>query len=200
VTKVRTDSAEYLDNVLKSAHGSVLEHANFSFLFEDVSRVFTHELVRHRAGCAFSQESMRYVRLNNIPIRLPDALFEGLTEQEHDKLLSRIHDLVFQAEDLQRQITDLHHLDEEKSFARKKGVTSAMRRFIPDGVSTTILWTANIRTIRFVIKQRTEKAAEEEIRLVFQKVARMMQQECPLLFADFEENEAGEFVPKYHKV
>src|SRR3954454_19864335 len=57
VTKVRTDQREYFANLLRSAHGSVLEHANYSFALLNVSRVFTHELVRHRAGSAFSQES-----------------------------------------------------------------------------------------------------------------------------------------------
>ena len=72
VSKVREDSAEYLRNILKSGHGSVLEHANFTFLFHNVSRVFTHELVRHRAGAAYSQESMRFVRLTDIPFWFPD--------------------------------------------------------------------------------------------------------------------------------
>ena len=59
VTRVRTDQREYFENILRSAHGSVLEHASYSFALRDVSRVFTHELVRHRAGSAFSQESLR---------------------------------------------------------------------------------------------------------------------------------------------
>ena len=58
VTKIRTDQREYFANILRSAHGSVLEHANYTFAFRNVSRVFTHELVRHRAGSAFSQESL----------------------------------------------------------------------------------------------------------------------------------------------
>src|SRR5262245_24717498 len=62
VRKIRTDRGEYFENLLASGHGSVLEHANFTFVFHHVSRVFTHELVRHRAGSAFSQESLRYVR------------------------------------------------------------------------------------------------------------------------------------------
>jgi len=60
---VRSDRREYFENLLRSAHGSVLEHAGYSFALRNVSRVFTHELVRHRAGSAFSQESLRYVRL-----------------------------------------------------------------------------------------------------------------------------------------
>src|SRR5438105_9366273 len=80
VTKVRTDQREYFANILRSAHGSVLEHANYSFALRDVGRVFTHELVRHRAGSAFSQESLRYVRLADIGFRVPPAL-EPVREQ-----------------------------------------------------------------------------------------------------------------------
>ena len=80
VSRVRTDQREYFANILRSAHGSVLEHANYSFAMRNVSRVFTHELVRHRAGSAFSQESLRYVRLTDIGFRVPPAL-EPVREQ-----------------------------------------------------------------------------------------------------------------------
>src|SRR3972149_683983 len=49
------DAQKYFDNIIFSGHGSVLEHANFSLLLWGVSRSFTHELVRHRAGCEYSQ-------------------------------------------------------------------------------------------------------------------------------------------------
>src|SRR5262249_3046371 len=61
VSRVRTDQREYFANILRSAHGSVLEHANYSFALRNVSRVLTHEIVRHRAGSAFSHDSLRYV-------------------------------------------------------------------------------------------------------------------------------------------
>ena len=50
VTKVRADRREYFANILASAHGSVLEHANWSFALRDVSRTFTHELVQASRG------------------------------------------------------------------------------------------------------------------------------------------------------
>jgi thymidylate synthase (FAD) len=80
VTKIRTDRREYFANILRSGHGSVLEHASYSFAIRNCSRVFTHELVRHRAGSAFSQESLRYVRLADIGFRVPPAL-EPVREQ-----------------------------------------------------------------------------------------------------------------------
>src|SRR6516225_8066446 len=51
----------YLGHILEVGHGSVLEHAVWSFIFTGISRSCSHELVRHRAGWAYSQLSQRYV-------------------------------------------------------------------------------------------------------------------------------------------
>ncbi|HEV2745649.1 MAG TPA: FAD-dependent thymidylate synthase, partial [Rubrobacter sp.] len=55
------NAASYFGRLTGAGHGSVLEHANFSFLLYGISRSVTHELVRHRAGAGFSQISQRYV-------------------------------------------------------------------------------------------------------------------------------------------
>ena len=80
VTKVRKDLTEYLDNVLKSGHGSVLEHACYTFAIENISRVFTGEMNRHRAGVGISEGSMRYIRYRDIPWWLPTSI--TLTKDE----------------------------------------------------------------------------------------------------------------------
>ena len=72
VTAVRTDSDAYLSNIISTGHGSVLEHAQYTFVLHNCSRVFTHEIVRHRPGVAISQESLRYVRLDDISAWQPD--------------------------------------------------------------------------------------------------------------------------------
>ena len=59
--KGRKTNAEYIDNIIESKHGSVLEHAVWNFIIAGVSRSFTHELIRHRAGWGYSQLSQRYV-------------------------------------------------------------------------------------------------------------------------------------------
>jgi thymidylate synthase (FAD) len=192
VTRVRTDQREYFANILRSAHGSVLEHANYSLAIRNVSRVFTHELVRHRAGSAFSQESLRYVRLTDIGFRVPPAL-----EPVRDQVLS----IVERLEEFQISAAKELRIDEEGvPFHVKKEVTSALRRLAPIGLSTDILWTANARTLRHVIEMRTAEGAEEELRLVFDKVARLMQAEAPGLFQDFSRQEDGSWVPEYRKV
>jgi thymidylate synthase (FAD) len=192
VTRVRTDQREYFANILRSAHGSVLEHANWSFALRNVSRVFTHELVRHRAGSAFSQESLRYVRLTDIGFRVPPAL-----EPVREQVLS----IVEQLEEFQVNAAEQLGIDKDGvPFHVKKEVTSALRRLAPIGLSTDILWTANARTLRHVIEMRTAEGAEEELRLVFDTIARIMQAEAPGLFQDFTRQEDGAWVPEHRKV
>ena len=192
VTRVRHDQREYLGNLLGSLHGSVLEHASYTFAFRNVSRVFTHELVRHRAGSAFSQESLRYVRLTDLGFRVPDAL-----EPIRDQVVS----LVERLEEFQVTAAEALGLDEEGvPFAVKKEVTSALRRLAPIGLSTDIVWTANVRTLRHVVEMRTAPGAEEELRLVFDRVAATMRDEAPGLFQDFTRADDGSWSPVHHKV
>ncbi len=192
VTRVRRERGEYFANLLRSAHGSVLEHANYSFAFRNASRVFTHELVRHRAGSAFSQESLRYVRLTDIGFRVPPAL-----EPVRDQVLS----LVERLEEFQVTAAEELGLDDEGiPFSVKKEITSALRRLAPIGLSTDIIWTANVRTLRHVIEMRTAEGAEEELRMVFDKVAETMCREAPDLFQDFRRADDGAWVPQHSKV
>lgn len=195
VTKVRTDQDLYLANILESKHGSVTEHVTYSFVFRHVSRVLTHELTRHRVGVAVSQESMRYVRLTDIPFWFPDWA------KEDPELLRQAGDILARLEWFQGWMASHFGLDQEGiPFRNKKKYTSFMRRFAPDGVATDIMWTANIRTLRHVIETRTAEGAEEEIRLVFGRVAEIMRVEAPALFGDFEKAESGAWVPKWSKV
>jgi thymidylate synthase (FAD) len=192
VSRIRTDRQQYFANILRSGHGSVLEHASWSFAFRDVSRVFTHELVRHRAGSAFSQESLRYVRLTDIGFRVPPAL-----EPVRDQVLS----IVEQLEEFQVSAAATLGIDDQGvPFHIKKEVTSALRRLAPIGLSTDIVWTANARTLRHVIEMRTAEGAEEELRLVFDQVARIMLAEAPNLFQDFVRQDDGCWVPENRKV
>ena len=152
----------------------------------------THELVRHRAGSAFSQESLRYVRLTDIGFRVPPAL-----EPIRDQVVT----LVEQLQEFQASAADTLGLDEDGlPFEAKKEVTSALRRLAPIGLSTDILWTANVRTLRHVIEMRTAQGAEEELRLIFDMVARVMRKEAPGLFQDFEPRDDGSWVPQHRKV
>jgi thymidylate synthase (FAD) len=192
ITRVRAERRDYLENILRSAHGSVLEHASYSFALRNVSRVFTHELVRHRAGSAFSQESLRYVRLTDIGFRLPAAL-----EPVRERALAIVEIL----EEFQRDAAATLGLDEDGvPFHVKKEATSALRRLAPIGLSTDIIWSANLRTLRHVIAMRTAEEAEEELRTVFDEIAHIMVREAPYVFQDFERDEQGCWRARYPKV
>lgn len=192
VIKVRRDSSEYHLNVLAQRHGSVLEHAQFTFALHNVSRVFTHELVRHRVGTAVSQESLRYVRLTDVGFRVPPAL---------EPLRGRVISIVETLEEFQRDAAAELGLDDDGvPFSVKKQVTSALRRLAPIGLSTSIVWSANVRTLRHVLETRTSLGAEEEMRLVFDMVGNVCLSEAPMLFQDFERSSDGEWIPEFSRV
>ncbi len=192
VRRVRSDPRVYLENILSSRHGSVLEHANYTFALRDVSRVATHEIVRHRAGAAYSQESLRYVRLVDVGFRIPPSL---------EPLRRQCVELVERLEEFQVSAARELGIDAEGlPFHVKKEVTSALRRLAPMGLSTDLIMTMNLRTLRHVVEMRTEASAEEEMRLVFDRVAQVMVAEAPEVFQDFERAEDGSWSPRHHKV
>jgi thymidylate synthase (FAD) len=77
ITKVRKKWHKYLENILKQAHGSVFEHATYTFAIENITRVFTGEMNRHRAGVAISEGSMRYIRFDDISYWEPHSILPG---------------------------------------------------------------------------------------------------------------------------
>jgi thymidylate synthase (FAD) len=169
VTRVREGKIEYFENIFDSNHGSILEHVNFGFIFQDVSRVFSHELVRHRVGTAISQQSGRYVRPTELVI-VHDPLF---TEQDRRDF-----------EDIEaRYLARVDDYDwDSMPFKEKKKVTSMLRKKLPDGITTEVMWTANVRTLRHVVDMRTGEAPEWEIDYVFRQVGNILLEESPALF------------------
>jgi len=194
ITKIRKSSSEYLENTLAKGDGSIFEHSTCTFAFLNVSRVFTHELVRHRAGVAVSQESLRYVRPASLGFWLPPELRDRQTEVK--SIVEAIEENYHRLE----ASYDWKSMD----FDAKKRMTSALRRVAPDGMSTSIIWTANHRTIRHVIAMRTAESAEAEIRYVFDRVAAIMKKKFPLIYQDFEPTNLPDHTrawhPKYIKV
>lgn len=205
VEKVRTDLAEYFDNILKSRHGSVLEHASYSFSIENITRVATAELNRHRAGVAVSEQSLRYCRFTDIPFWLPPSLenTSGDSEELKQQKLETVR-LVgkhLQAtEDLYKQLVDLWELDKDNvSFKYKKTITSMLRRILPMGICTGGVWTFNVRAMRHILEMRSSPHAEEEIAYIFGCIGKILHETEPRLFGDFKLVD-GFWVPKYSKV
>ncbi|KND48484.1 MAG: thymidylate synthase, flavin-dependent [Parcubacteria bacterium C7867-005] len=206
VTKIRKDMADYIDNILASGHGSVLEHSVYTFAIENVSRVFTGEMNRHRAGWAISEGSMRYIRFTDIDWWMPTSLQDSpddsvelrLRKQQSRDIFTAAFKMQSQAYSSLLEVWDIpegHH-----DFHYKKVVTSCLRRIVGMGVATGGIWTGNIRAIRHVITMRADSAAEEEIFYVFSNILKMMAEKEPMLFGDFKQNESGSWVPEYRKV
>lgn len=192
---------EYLENIKKQGHGSVLEHANYSVLLEGISRSLTHELVRHRAGWAYSQLSQRYVDESEARFVIPPAIIG------EDKLLNAWKE---QMESAQRTYVALvDQLMESYSWVddkvhRRKMAREAARGVLPNSTETKIVVTANARAWRTMLELRSGEGAEQEIRRLAVMLIRTMQNEAPAFFSDFEiytaedRREAGRI--SYHKV
>lgn len=194
VQKIREGNTLYVSNIMAQKHGSVLEHATVTFAFLNCSRVLTHELVRHRAGMAYSQQSMRYVRLKNLPMVMPD---EFMTDPD---LAGRCETICQSIEEFLEAVSKKYDLDNSKDFKLKKRITSGMRRMVPHGVGTHIIWSANMRALRHLLEARTAEGAEEEIREAFNTVGGYARYLAPATFSDFTVNDVGEWVPAHSKV
>lgn len=177
LTRVRSDHHDYIGNILKTHHGSVLEHATTSVGFVNVSRIFTHELVRHRAGCAYSQESMRFVRLEDVGMFIPTCI------KENPAALEVFLAAVRYAEICYKEMTGLMITD-DMPFSKKKEITSAIRRIAPSGHATNIVVTANHRAWRHLFELRTASGVEEEIGIVFSDLAIQFAVKYPAFYQD----------------
>lgn len=204
VTRVRSDMTEFIDNILKVGHGSVLEHAVYNFAIEGVSRVFTGEMNRHRAGMAISEGSMRFIRFNDIPFWFPPSIkvqigdtLDVVRKKEATRMV--FMRLLSSIEEGYSELEEIWDINNIKNFSIKKHLTSMFRRIIPMGVATGGVWSGNIRALRHIFTMRCEPAAEEEILIVACKMLEKMKEAEPTFFKDFELVE-GYWRPKYRKV
>jgi thymidylate synthase (FAD) len=187
LTKVRDSNSEYIHNVISKHDGSVLEHGSDTYAILNVSRVFSHELVRHRHA-AYSQESLRFVRLDNLSVYFPDVF---KNHEKEDILKAAFEDVYSDAEEMQKELAKILNLD-SLNFEQKKLLTSAMRRLAPEGLATMIVMTTNHRNWRWLIEMRTSKFAEEEIRKVFVMIYQDLKQRYPNIYFDaIEETESN---------
>ena len=189
VTKVREGNKNYIANILKSRHGSVLEHASVTFGLLNVSRIFTHEIVRHRAGTAFSQESMRFVRVDEVSLYKPDAFEKHLAPVDAEIIMAALNALASSHEEQLKAIMNMVPWD-KLDFHAKKVLTSALRRWGLAGQLTNIIVTANHREWRHICQMRISEGAEEEIVKIQTLIAEQLQEAFPNIYQDmtFDEN------------
>ena len=197
----KRETREYLENIKRQGHGSVLEHANYSVLIEGVSRSLTHELIRHRAGWAYSQLSQRYVDESQANYVVPPAVIgepalEESWRRQIDEAQRAYVQMVEQLMERYAWVADKVH--------RRKMAREAARSVLPNATETKIVVTGNARAWRTMLELRASEGAELEIRRLSVLLIRLMQSEAPAFFSDFEiyeaedRREAGRI--EYHKV
>ena len=194
-------TAEYLENIKKQGHGSVLEHAVYVLLIEGISRSCSHELVRHRAGFGYSQLSQRYVDESEANFVMPPAVQGDATlEQEWERQIAAAQAAYVAAvEGLMKRyewVADKMH--------RRKMAREAARSVLPNATETKIVVSGNARAWRTMLELRCGEGAEQEIRRMAVACLRVLQKEAAALFSDFEfytgEDRAEAARVIYHKV
>jgi thymidylate synthase (FAD) len=177
----RTSNREYIANVLKVRHGSVIEHAVWTFLFEGISRALTHELVRHR-HFSYSQLSQRYVDESDVGFVLPPEIREGTPAYDvwAAGCARALDDYRRLLGEIEQQVRD-----EPSATLRRKRARQTARSLLPNAVETKIVVTGNARAWRHFIELRGSASADTEIRRLALVVLATLQKESPSLFGDY---------------
>jgi len=180
--KITQESATAFVEMLRDrGHESVLEHSCMSVQFNNISRGFTHELVRHRL-VAYTQESTRYVDESDFNVVIPPNRDANETLMNLCLPDGRIINLSF---------AEWMKLNEQAyRELRKVGwPPQDARQVLPTAINAPIVMTCNFREWRHVFKLRCDKTAHWEIRRVMVNLLRDVQQRIPVIFDDFQINE-----------
>ncbi|GAC1688701.1 MAG: hypothetical protein NVS9B9_10790 [Ktedonobacteraceae bacterium] len=178
----------YFNNLKSSGHGSVFEHATFSFLLYGVSRSVTHELVRHRAGFGFSQLSQRYV--SGRVLRFVERPEYAQDEELHEQFLQRIERAASEYTLLTNRLLEMQQsgvdiLSAEVRTDLRKKVQQCARSVLPNETEAPIVTTGNARAWRHFIEMRASAHAEIEIRELALRIFLCLRLVDPILFGDY---------------
>lgn len=155
--------------IIKSGHESCIEHASATFILNGISRVVTHELVRHRIGFSYSQRSQRYVNEHEPSYVVP---------QEIAKIPGAM--TVFKAA--------MEKAWEAYASLQKIGMKNEIARYVlPNACTTKITVTANFRAWRNFLKLRCSKRAQPEIRELAYKLLDELCKIAPACFEDLKD-------------
>jgi thymidylate synthase (FAD) len=179
--KGRKSNADFLSHIIEVGHGSVLEHAVWSFLVTGVSRSLTHELIRHR-HFSYSQLSQRYVDESDSEFVEPDVV--AADPALHDAWVASVN-AARAAYDTLVSGLEAKFTDVEDRTLRRKMARQAARSVLPNATETKLFFTGNARALRHFIELRGSEHADIEIRKLAVAVLRIMQQEAPAMFSDY---------------
>jgi thymidylate synthase (FAD) len=187
-------NAGYLKHILDVGHLSVLEHAIATFYFTEVSRAFTHELVRHR-HFSYSQLSQRFVDSGDSNIIVPQDIWED------EKLYAIIANTSLVVRDAYRQLEaglTRKYANITNNTRRRKLIREQARRVLLEATETKIVVTGNYRAWLHFIDMRATEHADLEICEVAIEVLRQLQRHAPNVFGHYEikQGEFGEYAVK----
>lgn len=188
------DPEQYVANIIEQGHGSIFEHAVMNFQITGVSRSLTHELIRHRAGNAFSQESQRYVDAKDMRFVVPALLAHHLKETTDmsEAALEADHDLTEFRKEMSRAVDN--YTLAQASYKRiagsypgavsaKKRANEAAREYLPNACETRLLFTANLRSFRHIASSRGAEFADLQIRRLACLMLDVARDHSPIFFA-----------------
>ena len=152
--QVATDKQQDLiRRVIESGHGSTIEHIVFTFAISGVTRTLSHQLVRHRAGVAFDQQSQRYLNYKRPSYMVPGSLADAPPELRERFTADMDDSLAFYGEMLEA------------------GIPGEDARFVmPNATRTNLIMTANLRSLIHMSGLRLCTMAQWEIRRLFQLI------------------------------
>jgi len=176
---------QYIQHLIDMGHESVLEHVSWGFILTGVSRAFTHQLVRHRAGFSFSQLSQQYHDERDAKFKEPGELEKFPTAH------AAWQNAIQTARSAYRVILDsLVELEAKSNVENRqevrRAIRSAARSVLPNATETTIFITANARALRHFFSVRGTLIGDSEMRQVSALLLGQLKSEAPALFADFE--------------
>ncbi len=179
----------YFENIKASKHGSVLEHAVFSFVLYGVTRSVTHELVRHRAGTAISQVSQRYV--DGTRLRFVEDIPFQLVGELHERFIRRIEYLHREYHEIadilmDQQSRGLSILSGDAKTDLRKKVQQTARECLPNETEAPICLSGNVRAWRHICEMRASEHADIKVRAALMNVFHCLRAEAPMLFEDYE--------------
>ncbi|MFA5523698.1 MAG: FAD-dependent thymidylate synthase [Tissierellales bacterium] len=179
---------DFINMLMELGHESPIEHVSFTFGVEGVSRVLTHQLVRHRIGASYSQQSQRYVKLQQfeyiIPPSIediPDAKAKFIQAMEQDqKYYNELTDILFK-EHYEKLIQAGRSQDKAKKDAEKMAIEDA-RYVFPNACETKIVFTMNARALFNFFNKRCCNRAQWEIRELATEMLKKVKEVTPSLF------------------
>ncbi len=184
---------KYFDNIKSSGHGSVVQHANYSFIIWGIDRACSHELVRHGTGTAFSQLSQRYVSGKTLRfVERPEYQDNEQLHAEFEKwidLAAAQYDL--RAQLLSKQLNSMEVVEMMTATEKRKAVNQSARNSLPNETETAMVMTANVRAWRHIIEQRASQHADSPINKLMLRIGSILKEVSPVLFEDYTEG----FIP-----